>query len=108
MTRKAFEAVAAVFDQPALKRAGSEVDTKPKPAKPTKTELAAKVETAQKDPASSAKKKPGQAPANKAKVTFYIDQQKMRALRYLALDLNKSYSDLVEESIRDILEKHKK
>ena len=107
MTTKVFRGVAAVFDQPTIQPNVTEARVSPKSAKPAKAGQAKVEAAAHKKPAGTAKKRPGQAPDSKEKVTFYLDQKKMRALRHLALDLDMSYSDLVEVSIVDILKKHK-
>ena len=106
MTSKTFKGVATVFDQPSLLANVSGTGVSPKSAKPSKAGQA-KAEATKKEVATPAKRRLGQAPPNKEKVTFYLDQKKMKALRHLALDLDMSYSDLVEVSIADILKKHK-
>jgi hypothetical protein len=106
MTSKTFKGVASVFDQPPLQANVSGTGESPKSAKPSKAGHA-KAEVTKKEVAATAKRRLGQAPPNKEKVTFYLDQKKMRALRHLALDLDMSYSDLVEVSIADTLKNHK-
>jgi len=110
MTRKTFKGLTSIFDGPSSQPASSETLTKQKPksTKPVKAGPETKAEATKNEMAGPAKKKPGQAPDNKEKVTFYLDRQKMRALRHLALDLNKSYSELVEDGIEDLLRKHHK
>lgn len=106
MNSKTFKGIASVFDQPSSQANVSGTGVSPKSAKPSKAGQT-KAEATKKEVAATAKRRLGQAPPNKEKVTFYLDQKKMRALRHLALDLDMSYSDLVEVSIADILKKHK-
>jgi len=101
MTRKTFKGLTSIFDGPELQPRSPEAATKPKSTKRVKAGPEAKE-------SAIPVKKPGQAPDTKEKVTFYLDQQKMRALRHLALDLDKTYSELVEDGISDLLKKHNK
>ena len=54
------------------------------------------------------RKKPGAAPEGKIKVTYYIEQDTVRQLKHLAVDLARKDSALVEEAMQDLVRKYAK
>jgi hypothetical protein len=52
------------------------------------------------------RKKGGGGHPRKIKVTYYIDANCVKSLKYLAVELDADYSSLVEEAVRDILRKY--
>jgi hypothetical protein len=54
------------------------------------------------------KKRSGQAPDGKVKVTWYIDESLVAKMKHLAVDFRRRDSDLVAEGIQEILKKYEK
>lgn len=45
-------------------------------------------------------------PAKKKETSFYIDPEILKDFKKLAIDLDKTYSELIEETIIDLLRSH--